>query len=364
MPKFVAVFNLQSTSNYGGYLCGRPVVSYALQALAQITACERILVITDVPALSRTVEDLSLAKVSIIQRPDKGNSVGSTRHVLAVEGYDEEQCLLFMDVRMVLLTAQDIDSAFQDFLKGDTDNMTLNAYPPMLRSIKLNEAEVILDPKLSLRFCTFGRLLASPPYGRTRQGGFFSIRGLKYLRRDRESRIAFEAILQERHRQTLEMRPTTPIRLFLTDVDGTLTDSGMYYSESGDELKKFNTRDGKGLQLLQEVGIQVGIITGENRDLVQRRAAKLKLDHCFLGIADKVPVVQQLLHRLDLDWAQVAFIGDDLNDTALLKKVGFSAVPADAIARNRAVADFTCRLKGGEGCVREFAEHLLKVRKR
>ena len=362
MPKFVAVFNLKSATYYAGYLCGRPVSSYVLQALSEVAVCDRILIITDAPRLSRTIAELALPKVDLVQSPDMGSNGANIRHVLAVEGYNEAQRLLFIDIRMVLLTAKNIGDAFQDFLKGGTDNMTLAAYPPTRTSVKFDEAEVILPPRLSLRFCTYGRLLASPPYGRTREGSFFSIRGLKYNRRDRESRIAFEAILRERHHRVLKLKPTTPIRLFLTDVDGTLTDSGMYYSETGDELKKFNTRDGKGLQLLREAGIQVGIITGENRELVQRRADKLKLDHCFLGIADKVPVVQKLLRQLDLDWPQVAFIGDDLNDTALLKKVGFSAVPADAIARNREVADFVCRLKGGEGCVREFAEHLLKQR--
>ena len=153
------------------------------------------------------------------------------------------------------------------------------------------------------------------------------------------------------------------IRLFLTDCDGCLTDGGMYYSEQGDELKKFNTRDGMGFQLLREQGILTGIITSENRALNQRRAEKLKLDIIEQGCQDKVAVIDRLCRELQLDWKQVLYIGDDRNDLAVMQKAGVSCCPADAISEVREYADYVTQTKGGSGVIREVTELLLANRK-
>jgi len=150
-----------------------------------------------------------------------------------------------------------------------------------------------------------------------------------------------------------------PIRLFLTDVDGVLTDAGMYYSETGDELKKFNTRDGMGLALLRKAGIQVGIVTSENTRIVERRATKLKVDHLFQGVKDKLGVVEELRARLGFDWAEIAYIGDDINDLEVLQKAGWSACPADAEPVIREIVRTRCTRRGGEGAVREFGDRIL-----
>jgi 3-deoxy-D-manno-octulosonate 8-phosphate phosphatase (KDO 8-P phosphatase) len=152
------------------------------------------------------------------------------------------------------------------------------------------------------------------------------------------------------------------IRLFATDVDGVLTDAGMYYSESGDELKKFNTRDGMGIKLLQKAGIITAIVTQERTKLVARRAEKLTIPEVHQGVMDKLSLMREMAARHGFSLDQVAYIGDDVNDLETLKAVGFSAMPADGMPQVAAVVDYVCSKKGGEGAVREIIEMILEAR--
>ena len=151
------------------------------------------------------------------------------------------------------------------------------------------------------------------------------------------------------------------IRLFATDVDGVLTDAGMYYAESGDEWKKFNTRDGMGLKLLQKAGIVTAIVTQERTKLVARRAEKLAIPELHQGVLDKLSLVREMAARHGLTLSQVAYIGDDVNDLETLKEVGFSAAPADGMPQVIAVVDYVCQKNGGEGAVREIIEMILEA---
>jgi 3-deoxy-D-manno-octulosonate 8-phosphate phosphatase (KDO 8-P phosphatase) len=151
------------------------------------------------------------------------------------------------------------------------------------------------------------------------------------------------------------------IRLFATDVDGVLTDAGMYYAESGDEWKKFNTRDGMGIKLLQRAGIITAIVTQERTKLVARRAEKLAIPELHQGVMDKLLLVSEMAVRHGLTLSQVAYIGDDINDLEALKAVGFSATPADGMPQVAAAVDYICQKKGGEGAVREIIEMILEA---
>jgi YrbI family 3-deoxy-D-manno-octulosonate 8-phosphate phosphatase len=151
------------------------------------------------------------------------------------------------------------------------------------------------------------------------------------------------------------------IRLFATDVDGVLTDAGMYYAESGDEWKKFNTLDGMGIKLLQRAGIVTAVVTQERTKLVARRAEKLTIPELHQGVMDKLSCVREMAARHGLTLSQVAYIGDDINDLETLKAVGFSATPADGMPQVAAAVDYVCRKKGGEGAVREIIEMILEA---
>lgn len=151
------------------------------------------------------------------------------------------------------------------------------------------------------------------------------------------------------------------IRLFASDVDGVMTDAGMYYSESGDEWKKFNTRDGMGLKLLQRAGILTAIVTQERTKLVARRGEKLAIPEVHQGVMDKLALMREMAERHGLTLNQVAYIGDDVNDLETLKMVGFSAAPADGVSEVTAAVDYVCRKRGGEGAVREVIDMILQA---
>ena len=152
------------------------------------------------------------------------------------------------------------------------------------------------------------------------------------------------------------------LRLFATDVDGVLTDGGMYYGESGDELKKFNTRDGMGLKLLQEEGFITAIITMENTKIVARRGKKLGIPEIHQGVRDKLALLRELVSKYHLTLEEAVFMGDDVNDLAALRAAGFSGTPADGMEVVRKTVDYVCRCKGGEGAVREVVDLILAAR--
>lgn len=146
------------------------------------------------------------------------------------------------------------------------------------------------------------------------------------------------------------------------DVDGVLTDAGMYYSESGDELKKFNTRDGMGIKMLQGAGLITAFITKEKTAIVERRGRKLAVPEVHQGVDDKLSVLRGLVEKYRISLPQVAYIGDDVNDLEALRAVGFSAAPADGLPPVLAAVHYVCRKKGGEGAVREVADLILKAK--
>ncbi len=153
------------------------------------------------------------------------------------------------------------------------------------------------------------------------------------------------------------------MRLVAMDVDGVLTDAGMYYSESGDELKKFNTRDGMGIKMLQAAGLVTAFITREKTAIVERRGQKLAVPEVHQGIDDKFAVLTKIAQKYGLSLDQVAYIGDDVNDLDALRAVGFSAAPADAMPVVLHAVQYTCAKKGGEGAVREVADLILSAQK-
>ena len=164
-----------------------------------------------------------------------------------------------------------------------------------------------------------------------------------------------------------DKRIPTPadIRLFLTDVDGTLTDGGMYYGSDGTEFKKFNTRDGMGLQMLQRTGVKVGIVTSENTPINVNRARKLGLDYLKQSARDgsKLAAVQEICTEMGISLQQVAYVGDDVNCYDLLAAVGWAACPADACEKVRNIPGIhILARRGGDACVREWIDMILAAK--
>jgi len=149
------------------------------------------------------------------------------------------------------------------------------------------------------------------------------------------------------------------IRLLVLDVDGTMTDGGVYYDATGNELKKFAIKDGAGLVLARAVGIRVMICTGRECEAVRRRAQDLKLDYLYQNVQNKAGFLAEFMEQQGLRREEVAYCGDDLNDLAAMALCGFVACPADASEPVRQRADYICPRRGGDGAVRDAVEKIL-----
>ena len=149
------------------------------------------------------------------------------------------------------------------------------------------------------------------------------------------------------------------IRVAFFDVDGVLTDGGLYFSESGEALKRFNTLDGQGLKLLQQAGITPVVITGRDSPALRLRLKALGIVHARFGTEDKRPAAEDFLHTLGLSWAQAAAMGDDWPDLPVMQRVAFACAPANGHAQAKAVAHHITAERGGEGAGRAFCDLLL-----
>ena len=149
------------------------------------------------------------------------------------------------------------------------------------------------------------------------------------------------------------------IRVLFLDVDGVLTDGGLYFSEGGETIKRFNTLDGHGLKLLQRAGITPAVITGRDSKPLRLRLAALGIEHAHFGTEDKRPAAETTLQALGLDWTQAAAVGDDWPDLPMMTRCALACAPANAQAEVLARAHYVTRLRGGEGAVREVCDLLM-----
>ncbi|RMH81105.1 MAG: 3-deoxy-D-manno-octulosonate 8-phosphate phosphatase [Acidobacteria bacterium] len=152
------------------------------------------------------------------------------------------------------------------------------------------------------------------------------------------------------------------IRLFLMDVDGVLTDGRLYYTSQGEEIKVFHVRDGMGIKLAQRAGLKVGALSGRKSEALKRRLEELGFDEVHLGYNEKLPIVQSISERLCIKLEEFAYLGDDLVDIPVLKRVGFPMCVADAPQEVKKYSLYTTEIKGGYGAVREAVEFLLRIR--
>lgn len=152
------------------------------------------------------------------------------------------------------------------------------------------------------------------------------------------------------------------VKIVITDVDGVLTDGGMYYTSKGDAMKKFHVRDGMGITLLRKNDIPTIIITKEQTQMVKQWAKRMKVKKLFDGVIEKEKMLRPICKQFKVKEDEIAYIGDDVNDVALLQLVGFSAVPNDAISFAKKISTYICMKKGGEGVLREVAEIILSAK--
>jgi len=359
--------------------CNKPLIYWNIKALNESSLIDEIVVATDCEEIKKIVELFSLAKVRVYQR-DELNSQddSSTEDVmlefLNKENYDDNDNFLLVQATSPLTETKDFEEALIKIKKEKSDSLL--SCVRIKRFLWNDDKEPInYEFKKRPRRQDFkGILIENGAFYinsvsniikfKNRLSGKISIYEMeeyKYIEIDEEDDWIIAESLMKKYRIPDNKRNN--IKLFLSDVDGTLTDAGMYYSEKGDELKKFNTHDGKGFELLKKAGIKVGIITSEKTKIVERRAKKMKLDYLFQGLEHKGKLAVALeicdIEGISLD--EVAYIGDDINCIELLNEVGLKACPRDSLNAVKNIQNIIELSKnGGDGCVREFIEIILK----
>jgi YrbI family 3-deoxy-D-manno-octulosonate 8-phosphate phosphatase len=365
-------------------LAGKPLLHWTLEAAAGCQEIDQVFVASDSEAIRQCARDFGSDKVVAIDRPaETATDTASTESVmLHFAEHNPFENLVLIQATSPLTTAADLSSAFERwratgadsllsvthehrFLWQDQGDGTVTAknYDPVHRPRRQDwKGELVENGAFYI--CTRQGLLRTKSrlHGKV---AYWTMSSKTAVEIDTpEDWEVLEALMQRSgfDATSPQQRAATPkaeLRLLITDVDGVLTDAGMYYSAEGDSFKKFNTRDGMGAQLWRDSGRALAIVTGENSDIVRRRAEKLKIEDVHLGVADKLGLVSRMLAEKGLDFAEVAYIGDDLNDFEVMKRVGFAACPADAHPKIRALVHYVCNAHGGEGCFRELVERLL-----
>lgn len=152
------------------------------------------------------------------------------------------------------------------------------------------------------------------------------------------------------------------IKWVITDCDGVLTDTGVYYTDEGEFMKRYSIRDGMGVERLRNIGVQTAIMTGEQSKPLAHRAAKLQITELYMYIKDKPKCLAEFRAKHHVENDEIAYIGDDLNDFDVLKQVGLSACPQDALTQIKESCDYICTAKGGHGAFRDLAELIIRCR--
>ena len=353
---------------------GKPLVYWTVKAASESKYIDKVYVATDSGLIKSAVEAFELPKVEVIDRsPESASDTASTEFaMLEFAGKHDFDNMILIQVTSPLLTAKDIDGGFELFSQPDCDSVI-----SVVRQYRFiwKEENGIAKPA---NYDVFHRPRRQEFDGYLMENGAFYITSKERLisSKNRVSGkikayempedTAFEidepndwVIIEQLMKKRDIKKFDKKIKMLLTDCDGCLTDGGMYYSEKGDELKKFNTRDGMAFAMLREHGIITGIITSENVGLNRRRAEKLKLDELHMGVKDKLAVVQELAEKYDISLDEIAYIGDDVNDLPVINAVGFSCCPKDAVGEVKNAADYISEKNGGSGVVKDIVKCLL-----
>lgn len=363
-------------------IAGAPLVYWTVRAACKCAQIDVVYVATDSAEIKAIVESFQtgaqddlFAKVQVIGRSaESASDIASTEFAMIefANQYEFDNIAL-IQATSPMLTGEDLDGGFALFNSPETDSVL--SVVKQYRFLWETSADGSATPQ---NYDVFARPRRQDFSGYLMENGAFYITSradlLQYNNRvsgnikvyemnedssfeidEPSDWLIIEALM---HKNGFVYQRLVPeIKMFLTDCDGCLTDAGMYYSEKGDELKKFNTRDGMAFAMLRQKGIITGIVTAETVDLNRRRAEKMKLDILERGCKNKVETITALCGTYGILLENVVYIGDDINDIEALKAVGFSACPADAMPSVKAVVQYIATAKGGEGVIREVFEH-------
>ena len=362
-------------------LCGKPLVCWNIEALEVCPQVDEVIVATDSDEIWKTVESRNYKKTKLYRRSaENACDTASTESVMLeyirYANLPENDIFMLVQATSPLTESVHFSEALQKYAMGEYDSMltcvrnyrffwnedgsSMN-YDYMNRPRRQNFSGMLMENG-AFYINTVGRILSIG----NRLGGKIGIYEMpEYTATEIDEPddwMILEKLMRKYKSEFQKPAGKPSIKLFVSDIDGTLTDGGMYYSENGDELKKFNTRDGMGFGMLREAGIKTAIVTSENRELNRRRAEKMKIDYLIQGKRDggKLAAVNEIVKELGISIQEVAYIGDDVNCIELLSSVGYAACPLDACMAVKEIPDIIMlSRKGGEGCVREYIERLL-----
>ena len=357
--------------------CGKPLIYWNLFALEKSELVDEVIVATDSEQIFKIVEEFNFLKVKLYQRSAENAQDHSTSESIMLE-YINYAKLAPSDTFMLVQATSPFTRTkdFNNGLRLMSRHDTVFACAKIKRFI-WNKEGIPLNYDHNNRprrqdfegtFMENGAFCISSVsdiiYHNNRISGNIGICEMEeytFVEIDEvEDWIIAEQLFIKNHSSDYKFN-FNKIKLLLSDVDGVLTDAGMYYTENGDEFKKFCTYDGMGFQLLQKTGIKVGILTTEDRSLNRRRAKKLGLDFDFHGAKDKLQIVKDLCIKENISLDEVAYIGDDVNCFSILSHVGIAACPNNAMDKIKAIPNIIQLNKnGGDGVVREFVELILK----
>jgi N-acylneuraminate cytidylyltransferase len=358
--------------------CGKPLVYWNLEALQNSKKIDKIFVATDCEEIKNVVNSFNFSKVVIYNRDSKNaNDTASTESVIlefiSKQTFNDKDLFLLVQATSPLTQTKDFDKALETLKNSKADSLLTCV---RTKRFYWNEDGIPLnyDYKNRPRRQDFDGMLME-------NGAFYinTIENIKKYKNRLSGKIAIyemeeftaveideedDWIIAEKlmYKYILSKRVKPTIKLFLSDVDGTLTDAGMYYGENGEEFKKFNTHDGKGFELLRKAGIKTGIITSEKTKIVENRAKKLKVDYLYQGLEhkEKLDIVKDICKQENITLNEVAYIGDDINCKELLQNVGLAACPANALDEIKNIPNIIkLSKKGGDGAVREFIGKLI-----
>ncbi len=364
--------------------CGKPLVCWNIEALQECDLVDQIVVATDSVDIERVVTAGNYSKLTLYHRSAENACDTASTESVMLEYI--EYAKLASDVTFMLVQATSpltqtshIEEAIELYNEGSYDSLltcvrnfrfywnedgTSKNYDYRNRPRRQNfKGELMENGAFYIN--SVGNIVESGNR-LSRKIGIYEMPEYTAAEIDEpDDWIVLESLMQ-RHILSKIEKPQRSIKLFLSDVDGVLTDGGMYYSENGIESKKFNTRDGMGFEMLRKAGIKTGIVTSENTQIVENRAKKLKLDYLYQGKIEggKLAAALEICEKEGISIAEVAYIGDDVNCFNLLSAVGFAACPADAVAKIKAIPGIRVMSRnGGGGCVRELSKLILNYEK-
>lgn len=361
-------------------LCGRPLVYWVLKAASDCTDIDYIYVATDNSEIKQVVESLDLPKVIVIGRSAETATDNASTESAMIE-FADKYCfdnIILIQATSPLLRAEDLHKGINLYNQKDVDSV-ISAVRQKRFNWKMNKKGIATADNYDV----FHRPRRQEFEGYWVENGAFYItskeRLQKYKNRisgniticemseeslceidEPQDWFMIEQLLNQRIRRE-KMKDIPPIRMFLTDCDGCLTDGGMYYSEDGNELKRFSTLDGMGFELLREHNIITGIITGENQMLNKRRAKKLNVDILEMGIENKLQNIRDLSIRYGIDLANILYVGDDINDLQAVMNVGYGCSVCNGMEPVKRAAKYVSRKAGGQGAVREIIDWILEA---